>query len=239
MIALKELTKRYEDGVLALDHVSYTIKPGEIFCLLGANGAGKTTTINILLDFIPPTSGSGTINGFDCNKLPLEAKKYVSYVSENVQLYGMFTARQNLAFFAELAGRKGLKKRDYDDVMRIVGLPERALRMRLKHFSKGMRQKLGIAIALLKDPPAIIMDEPTSGLDPKSAKEFLDQLQRLRGQGKAILMTTHDIFRAKMIADRVGIMKQGRLVAVRERDDFKHADLEEIYIHEMQIAENA
>jgi ABC-2 type transport system ATP-binding protein len=236
MIELSELTKRYEDGILALDHVSYTIKPGEIFCLLGANGAGKTTTINILLDFIPPTSGSATINGHDCSKFPLEAKKYVSYVSENVQLYGMFTARQNLAFFAELAGKKGFKKKDYDDVMRLVGLPEKALKMRLKHFSKGMRQKLGIAIALIKDPPAILMDEPTSGLDPTSALEFLDQLRRLRDQGKAILMTTHDIFRAKLIADRVGIMKQGRLVAVRQRQDFKHADLEQIYMTEMAAA---
>jgi ABC-2 type transport system ATP-binding protein len=237
MIEINELTKRYEDGVLALDHVSYSVEPGEIFCLLGANGAGKTTTINILLDFIPPTSGSATINGHDCSKFPLKAKKYVSYVSENVQLYGMFTARQNLAFFAELAGKKGLKKKDYDDVMRSVGLPEKALGMRLKHFSKGMRQKLGIAIALLKDPPAILMDEPTSGLDPTSAQEFLDQLRRLRERGKAILMTTHDIFRAKIIADRVGIMKQGRLVAIRKREDFKHADLEQIYMREMQAAE--
>jgi len=237
MIELKELTKRYEDGVLALDHVSYTVKAGEIFCLLGANGAGKTTTINILLDFIPPTSGIASINDYDCNKLPLEAKKYVSYVSENVQLYGMFTARQNLAFFADLANKSGLTKQDYDNVMRMVGLPERALKMRLKYFSKGMRQKLGIAIAFIKNPPAILMDEPTSGLDPKSAKEFLDQLRRLRDQGKAILMTTHDIFRAKIIADCVGIMKQGRLVAVRERDDFKHADLEEIYLREMQTEE--
>jgi len=149
----------------------------------------------------------------------------------------MFTARQNLAFFAELAGKKGLKKKDYDDVMRMVGLPEKALRMRLKHYSKGMRQKLGIAIAILKDPPAILMDEPTSGLDPTSALEFLDQLRRLRDQGKAILMTTHDIFRAKLIADRVGIMKQGRLVAIREKQDFKHADLEEIYMTEMAAAE--
>ncbi len=149
----------------------------------------------------------------------------------------MFTARQNLAFFAELAGKKGLKKKDYDDVMRSVGLPEKALKMRLKHFSKGMRQKLGIAIALLKDPPAILMDEPTSGLDPTSAQEFLDQLRRLRERGKAVLMTTHDIFRAKIIADRVGIMKQGRLVAIRKRQDFKHADLEQIYMREMQAAE--
>jgi ABC-2 type transport system ATP-binding protein len=234
MIEIKELTKRYEDGILALDHASYTIKPGEIFCLLGANGAGKTTTVNILLDFIQPTEGQASINGHDCNKFPLEAKQYVSYVSENVQLYGMFTARQNLRFFAELGGKKRLSNQVLDDAMRSVGLPEKALTMRLKNFSKGMRQKLGIAIALIKGPPAIIMDEPTSGLDPKSAKEFLDQLDHLRKQGKAILMTTHDIFRAKMIADRVGIMKQGRLVATRERADFKHADLEEIYMHEMQ-----
>lgn len=234
MIDIKELAKRYEDDILALDHVTYSIKPGEIFCLLGANGAGKTTTVNILLDFIQPSNGQCFINGYDCNKLPLQAKKYASYVSENVRLYGMFTARQNLRFFAELAGKKGLKNKQLDDVMRSVGLPEKALKMRLKNFSKGMRQKLGIAIALIKDPPAIIMDEPTSGLDPKSAKEFLDQLDRLREQGKAILMTTHDIFRAKMIADRVGIMKQGRLVAMRERADFKHADLEEIYMQEMQ-----
>jgi len=239
MIQINELTKRYEDGVLALDHVTYTIQPGEIFCLLGANGAGKTTTVNILLDFIRPTEGQASINGHDCNKFPLEAKKYVSYVSENVQLYGMFTARQNLRFFAELGGRKDLKNQELDNVMRSVGLPEKALTMRLKNYSKGMRQKLGIAIALIKDPPAIIMDEPTSGLDPKSANEFLDQLRKLRERGKAILMTTHDIFRAKQIADRVGIMKQGRLVAVRERADFRHADLEEIYLTEMEAAENA
>jgi ABC-2 type transport system ATP-binding protein len=237
MIELKELTKRYEDGVLALDHVSYTIQPGEIFCLLGANGAGKTTTVNLLLDFIQPTSGSGFINGQDCNRFPLEAKKYVSYVSENVQLYGMFTARQNLRFFAELGGKKGLKNPELDNVMRSVGLPEKALTMRLKNYSKGMRQKLGIAIALIKDPPAIIMDEPTSGLDPKSANEFLEQLRKLRERGKAILMTTHDIFRAKQIADRVGIMKQGRLVAIREKADFRHADLEQIYLTEMEAAE--
>jgi len=237
MIKIDKLTKRYEDGVMALDHVSYTVEPGEVFCLLGANGAGKTTTINILLDFIPPTSGSASINGYDCNKFPLEAKKYVSFVSENVQLYGMFTARQNLAFFSELAGKKGLGTDDFADIIRRVGLPERALKMRLRHFSKGMRQKLGIAIALLKDPPAILMDEPTSGLDPTSGLEFLDLLRQLRDNGKAIIMTTHDIFRAKIIADRVGIMKQGRLVAVRERQDLLNADLGEIYTHEMQAAE--
>jgi ABC-2 type transport system ATP-binding protein len=236
MIELEDLTKRYEDGVLALDHISFAIPPGEIFCLLGANGAGKTTTVNIVLDFIRPTEGRAFINGHDCNKFPLEAKKYVSYVPENVQLYGTFTARQNLRFFSELGGKKELQNQELDDVMRSVGLPEKALTRRLKDFSKGMRQKLGIAIALIKDPPAIILDEPTSGLDPKSANEFLVQLRKLREHGKAILMTTHDIFRAKQIADRVGIMKQGRLVATREKADFRRADLEEIYLTEMEAA---
>lgn len=239
MIELHQLTKRYEDGALGLDHVSYTVKPGEVFCLLGANGAGKTTTINLLLDFIRPTSGRATINGCDCNGEPLKAKKYVSYVAENVQLYGMLTARQNLAFFTELGGKKGTTRQEYDDTMRMVGLPERALRMWLKNFSKGMRQKLGIAIAVLKDTPAIVMDEPTSGLDPKSAREFLELLRGLRDQGKAILMTTHDIFRAKLIADRVGIMMRGRLVAVREKHDFVHQDLEQIYLNQMYEAEIA
>jgi len=236
VIDTEKLSKTF-GRVTAVDSLDIQVAAGSVVGFLGVNGAGKTTTINILLDFIPPTSGMATINEHDCNKFPLEAKKYVSYVSENVQLYGMFTARQNLAFFAELAGKKGLKKKDYDNVMRTVGLPEKALGMRLKNFSKGMRQKLGIAIALLKDPPAILMDEPTSGLDPTSAQEFLEQLRRLREGGKAILMTTHDIFRAKIIADRVGIMKQGRLVAIRQRQDFKHADLEEIYMREMQAAE--
>ena len=236
MIEINELTKRYDDGVLALDHVSYTIKPGEIFCLLGANGAGKTTTVNILLDFIPPTSGSASINGYDCNKLPLEAKKYVSYVSENVMLYGNFTARQNLDFFAKLGGKTNLTKDDYYMEMRKVGLQEEAFEMKLKNFSKGMRQKLGITIAIIKDAPNVLLDEPTAGLDPKAAAEFVKILMGLRDQGKAILMCTHDIFRAKAIADRVGIMKEGRLVMLRDREEFLEEDLEKIYLDYMQEA---
>lgn len=233
MIEVRELTMRYPDGTLALDHVSYTVQPGEVFCLLGANGAGKTTTVNLLLDFITPTEGCALINGFDCNQQPLEAKKHVSYVSENVQLYGAFTARQNLTFFSELAGKKGLTTHDYDDALRTVGLPERAMRVRVRNYSKGMRQKLGIAVAMVKDAAAVVMDEPTSGLDPQSAREFLELLQKMRDGGKAVLMTTHDIFRAKLIADRVAIMKQGRVVAVRQRSEFVHQDLEEIYLSHM------
>ncbi|MFH1942930.1 MAG: ABC transporter ATP-binding protein [bacterium] len=236
MLQAIDLTKRYEDGLLALDHINFEVKEGEVFCLLGANGAGKTTTINLFLNFIDPTDGQALINGIDSAKDPLEAKKHVSYVSENVMLYGNFTARQNLDFFAKLGGKKDLTKKDYHEVMRRVGLQEAAFEMKLKNFSKGMRQKLGICIAIIKDAPNILLDEPTSGLDPKAAAEFLKILSGLRGKNKAIFMSTHDIFRAKAIADRVGIMKEGRLVMMRTRDEFLEEDLEKIYLDYMQEA---
>jgi len=234
MLQAIDLTKRYEDGLLALDHVNFEVKEGEIFCLLGANGAGKTTTINLYLNFIDPTDGKALINGIDSSKDPLEAKKHVAYVSENVMLYGNFTARQNLDFFAKLGGKTNLTKEDYYNVMRRVGLQEKAFEMKLKNFSKGMRQKLGISIAIIKDAPNILLDEPTSGLDPKAAAEFLKILAGLREERKAIFMSTHDIFRAKTIADRVGIMKEGRLVMIRTREEFLEEDLEKIYLDYMQ-----
>jgi len=229
-----DLSKRYEDGVLALDHLNLDVKAGEVYCLLGANGAGKTTTINLFLNFIPPTTGTCFINGIDVTKDPLDAKKYVAFVSENVMLYGNFTARQNLEFFAKLGGKANLGKDAYYHVMRRVSLQEKAFEQRVKTFSKGMRQKLGISIAIIKDAPAILLDEPTSGLDPKAAEEFLEILAELKSEGKAILMSTHDIFRAKEIGDRVGIMKEGRLVLERTREELQFEDLVKIYIDYMK-----
>ncbi len=234
ILKVEDLSKRYEDGVLALDHLKLDVHYGEIYCLLGANGAGKTTTINLFLNFIPPTTGTCFIKGIDVTKDPLEAKKYVSFVSENVMLYGNFTARQNLDFFAKLGGRQNLTKEEYYQVMRRVSLQEKAFEQRVKNFSKGMRQKLGISIAIIKDAPAILLDEPTAGLDPKAATEFLEILNELRDEGKAILMSTHDIFRAKEIADRVGIMKEGRLVMERNREELQYEDLVKIYIDYMR-----
>jgi len=234
MLQTIDLTKRYEDGQLALESLNLEIKPGEIFFLLGANGAGKTTTINLLLNFIEPTSGKMLINGIDVMEQPLETKKHVSFVSENVMLYGNFTARQNLDFFARLGGKTNLTKKDYYNTMREIGLQEEAFEKKLKTFSKGMRQKVGLAIAIIKDADNILMDEPTSGLDPKSATELMQILLGLRNAGKSILMCTHDIFRAKAVADRVGIMKEGRLVMLRTREEFLRDDLEQIYLNYMQ-----
>jgi ABC-2 type transport system ATP-binding protein len=234
MLKADDLSKRYEDGVLALDHLNLGVRPGEVYCLLGANGAGKTTTINLFLNFIPPTTGTCYIKGIDVTKDPLEAKKYVSFVSENVMLYGNFTARQNLEFFAKLGGKTNLAKEQYYQVMRRVSLQEKAFEQRVKTYSKGMRQKLGISIAIIKNAPAVLLDEPTAGLDPKAAEEFLEILGELKNEGKAILMSTHDIFRAKEIGDRVGIMKEGRLVMERTREELQYEDLVKIYIDYMK-----
>jgi len=234
LLKAEDLSKRYEDGVLALDHINLDVRPGEVYCLLGANGAGKTTTINLFLNFIPPTTGTCYIKEIDVTKDPLEAKKYVSFVSENVMLYGNFTARQNLEFFAKLGGKTNLTKEQYYQVMRRVSLQEKSFEQRVKTYSKGMRQKLGISIAIIKDAPAVLLDEPTAGLDPKAAEEFLEILTELKNEGKAILMSTHDIFRAKEIGDRVGIMKEGRLVMERTREELQYEDLVKIYIDYMK-----
>jgi len=234
MLEAINLTKRYEDGQLALDALTFKVAPGEIFCMFGANGAGKTTTINLFLNFIPPTSGTALIEGIDVVKDPLKAKKNVSFVSENVMLYGNFSAVQNLDYFSRLAGKRTLTKKDYADVLGRVGLQKDAFDKRIKNFSKGMRQKLGIAIALLKDAPNVLLDEPTSGLDPQSGREFMEILVQMRDAGKAVFMSTHDIFRAKFMADRIGFMRKGQLVMLKTAKELEHEDLTELYIQYME-----
>jgi ABC-2 type transport system ATP-binding protein len=236
MLQAVGLTKRYEDGLLALDHLDLTVPAGELFCLLGANGAGKTTTINLFLNFIEPSEGQALVDGIDVARDPLQAKKHIAYVSENVMLYENFTARQNLEFFARLGGRAGLSKEECYTALQRVGLQDKAWEQKLGLFSKGMRQKTGIAIAILKGASNIILDEPTSGLDPKAGAEFMALLADLRAEGKAILMSTHDIFRAKEAADRVGIMREGRILAIRSRAELKTDNLEQLYLEFMEGA---
>ncbi len=237
MLEAINLTKTYEDGLLALDHLTLKVEPGEIFCMFGANGAGKTTAINLFLNFIPPSEGTALIEGIDVVKEPLRSKDYLAFVSENVMLYANFTAFQNLDYFTKLAGKRGLTKVDYAKALKSVGLQDEAFEMRTKNFSKGMRQKLGIAIALVKDAPNVLLDEPTSGLDPQSGREFLKILLQMRDQGKSIFMSTHDIFRAKLIADRVGFMRKGKMVMMKTRKELEGEDLTELYIQYMEEQE--
>jgi ABC-2 type transport system ATP-binding protein len=234
MITANNLTKRYEDNVLALDAVSFQVERGEIYCLLGANGAGKTTALNLFLDFIKPSSGQALINGVEVAKNPLEAKKYVSFGSEEITLYGHMTARENLDFFSQLSGKRRFNKDDYYMVLREVGLPESAFEKKLRSFSKGLQQKVSLAISIIRDTPAILLDEPTAGLDLKAGAELTETLRRLRAQKKAILISTHDLFRVREIADRVGIIKEGRKVLERTSEELEREDLQALYLDYMR-----
>ena len=224
MLEAQALTKRY-NGVTALDALTLTVAPGDVFCLLGANGAGKTTTINLFLNFIAPTSGTALVNGLDVTREPLETKRHLAYIPETVMLYKNLTGLENLEYFAALAGKPDLSREQLIGYFREVGLAVEAADRRVGTYSKGMRQKVGIAIALAKGAKALLLDEPTSGLDPKASNEFSDLLRRLSGNGVAVLMATHDLFRAKESGTRVGIMKHGTLVAQHTTDEFGHADL--------------
>ncbi|MFC1735575.1 ABC transporter ATP-binding protein [Candidatus Hydrogenedentota bacterium] len=239
VLELINLKKVFDNNVVAVDGISLSVKPGEIFCTLGGNGAGKTTIMMMILGFTEPTEGTARICGVDIRKDPLEAKKHVAYVSENVQLYGNFTGMQNLDFFTKLAGRKRVPQEEFEQVLKRVGLSKDAHRRRVKGYSKGMRQRLGIAIAIMKQAEVILLDEPTSGLDPKGGVEFLRLLNELRKENKAIFMTTHDIFRAKEIADRIGIQKEGHMIKILDREEVQREDLNDIYLKyvEMSLAD--
>ena len=232
MIEAIDLCKTFGAG-LAVDHLTLTIQPGEVFCLLGANGAGKTTTINLFLNFIAPTSGQALIGGLNVVDHSVETKKRLAYIPEQVTLYRSLTGLENLRFFSRLAQAA----MDSDDellaILAQVGLTAEQSRRRVHTYSKGMRQKVGIAITIAKGATALLLDEPTSGLDPKAANDFSVLLSDLSSRGVAILMATHDLFRAKESGTRVGIMKHGRLVESMDTKQLGHSDLEQIYLRHM------
>lgn len=232
MLQADNLTKRYGE-TLALDGVTLTVEPGEVLCLLGANGAGKTTTINLFLNFIAPSAGTARVAGLDVTRHPLESKRHLAYIPEQVTLYRNLTGLENLAYFAALAGRDSLKEAQLRSYLADAGLPEGAASRRVATYSKGMRQKIGIAIALAKRASALLLDEPTSGLDPKASNEFSQLLLDLSRRGVAVLMATHDLFRAKEVGTRVGIMRHGRLAATHHTSELGHADLERLYLEHM------
>jgi ABC-2 type transport system ATP-binding protein len=228
MLQAKNLTKTY-DSQTALNNLNLTINEGEIFALLGQNGAGKTTTINCFLGFIEPSGGEASINGISVAANALETKKYLAYIPETVMLYPNLTGIENLEFFSQLAGFK-YNTEQLGNFLSRAGLQNSAHNQRVGGLSKGMRQKVGIAIAIAKQAKALLLDEPTSGLDPKASNEFSDILRELSKNGTAILMATHDIFRAKEVAHRIGIMKEGNLVSVIDAKDISANELEKLYL---------
>lgn len=231
MLQAVGLSKSY-NGTKALDSLDLTIRPGEIYCLLGANGAGKTTTINLFLNFIDASAGQALVDGLNVAEHSLETKKHLAYIPEQVMLYRNLSGLENLEYFTALAGRE-YPKPELRRFLVDAGLAEDAVDRRVSGYSKGMRQKVGIAIAVAKKAKALLLDEPTSGLDPKASNEFSSLLQRLSGSGVAVLMATHDLFRAKETGTHIGIMKAGKLVANLTTEEIGHADLEKLYLDHM------
>lgn len=222
------LTKSY-GGHTALNGLDLTVEKGEVFCLLGQNGAGKTTTINIFLGFIAPTSGEARIAGVSVSTNAQEARKHLAYIPEVVLLYGNLTGIENLDYFSRLAGFR-YSADTLASLLSRAGLQAEAHNKKLATYSKGMRQKVGIAIALAKNANVILMDEPTSGLDPKATAEFTTIVQGLAAEGKSVLMATHDIFNAVNVGTRIGIMKHGQLVHTVDTGSISANALQELYL---------
>lgn len=211
MIEIDNLVKKYGDHV-AVDHLSLTVEPGKIYGFLGPNGAGKSTTMNIITGYLGATSGTVTINGHDIFKEPEEAKKCVGYLPEIPPLYTDMTVFEYLNFVAELKKlEKGLRKRYVEEAMETTGILDVKNRM-IRNLSKGYRQRVGFAQAILGYPEIIILDEPTVGLDPKQIIEIRDLIRKL-GEKHTVILSSHILTEISEVCDHVFIISKGKLVA--------------------------
>ncbi len=199
------------DGKRVLDDVSFAVAAGETYALLGGNGAGKSSTLLAFLGFLKPSGGSVLVNGREVGADVEAGRKAISYLPEAAALYGHLTAFENLGYFLDLAGKQ-VSRADMEAALDKVALPAEARDQRMQSYSKGMRQKTAIALALLRDTPILLLDEPTSGLDPVAIDEFHAMVKSLAEAGRTILMVTHDVYGACHVADRVGLLRAGRLV---------------------------
>jgi ABC-2 type transport system ATP-binding protein len=207
------LTKRY-DHQTAVDHLDFQVVEGEIFGFLGPNGAGKTTTLLMLLGLSRPTEGTAMVCGLDPERKAMEVKRIVGYLPENVGFYGDMDAVQSLRYIAELNRIPGSRAEDrIHEILKMVGLSEDE-RKKVSAFSRGMKQRLGIAEVLLKEPKVLFLDEPTLGLDPDGAARLIELIQSLNRERKiTVLLSSHHLQQVQKISHRVGIMIKGRMVA--------------------------
>lgn len=233
MIRATDLSKHYSN-TKALDSLNLSVEKGEIYALLGHNGAGKTTTIHCFLGFIKPSSGEAQIDGLNVEKNLSETRKKISYIPDDVLLYPELSAIENLSFFSSLAQMPYTtdELRNYLDK---VSLPTDTHTQKVKTYSKGMRQKVAIAIALAKKASVLFLDEPTSSLDPEASNEFSHLMSMLRDEGKTILMASHDLFRSRNLADKIGIMKNGMLQHTLHAKDITSNELERLYLKTIQM----
>ncbi|MEM1051563.1 MAG: ABC transporter ATP-binding protein [Pseudomonadota bacterium] len=216
------------EGNTVLDGVSFTVARGEIFALLGGNGAGKSSTLLTFLGFLEPASGEVLVNGRSVSSDAANARAAIAYLPEAASLYGHLTAYENLNYFLDLAGTSA-NRGAIDVVLDQVALPKEARSRRLQSYSKGMQQKTAIALALLRKTPILLLDEPTSGLDPVAIDEFHDLVTALAQDGQAILMVTHDVYGACQVADRVGLLRGGKLVGSFAAENGERIETEAVH----------
>jgi ABC-2 type transport system ATP-binding protein len=221
---------------IAVEDINLSIYSGEIFGFLGPNGAGKTTTIKMIVGLLQPTSGQVIVNGFDVQKKPLNAKASSGYVPDTPNLYPKLTGRELLRFVGDLYGLdKSNTERRMEELLRLFDLTE-AADDTIDSYSHGMQQKTALAAALVHDPKVLVLDEPTVGLDPKSARLIKDILRQLANRGAAIFLSTHILEIAERMCDRIGIINQGRLIAVGTMQELRNlgegeASLEDIFLN--------
>ena len=232
MIQIQNVSKSFK-GTSAIKKLTLKVNKGEILGLLGANGAGKSTTINILLGFLNPDSGDVHINDIDTSKNAQKTRKHIGYIPENVNLYPYLSGSENLDYFCKLAGLK-YSKSELENYLNICGLQSEAQHKKVSSYSKGMRQKIGIAIAYAKKATVYLLDEPASGLDPLASNELSILLKKLASEGATILMASHDIFRVREVCNRIGILKNGVLVKELKSKDVSANELETLYLKFMQ-----
>lgn len=211
--------------------VDLHVERGEIYALLGGNGAGKSTMINAFLGFVSPSSGSVHVCGHDVAQNPLPARAQLAYVPENVALYEHLSARENIEYFMRLAGISLKDGAGIGRALDAVGLERKSWDGRLGGFSKGMRQKVAIALALARETPVLLLDEPNTGLDPQATSELNRLLKQLRGQNIAVFMVTHDLLSAAEVADRIGFLAQGRIVEEFSAAGPERFDVRKLYRH--------
>ncbi len=232
MIKVENTSKSYK-GKQAVKELSLSVSKGEIYGLLGPNGAGKSTTLNMLLGFLKPDSGIILLDNIDASLNAKEAREIIGYIPENVNLYPYLTGIENLYYFCKLAGRE-YNTAELSDILSSCGLQKDSQDKKTETYSKGMRQKVGIAIAYAKKAKVYLLDEPASGLDPLASNELSVLLKKLSENGAAILMASHDIFRVRETCSRIGILKNGLLVREMNSSDVTANELETIYLDYMK-----
>jgi sodium transport system ATP-binding protein len=246
MISVHELTKTFvnqQREIVAVDHLTFRVRPGEVYGLLGPNGAGKTTTVRMILGLLTPTSGFAEVDGLRSTEFPDEVKRRVGLVSASAGLYQWLTSREILLFFADLYGldpdRADERLRQLTELMDLGPF----LDQRCSTLSTGQKQRVQLARALIHDPPIMLLDEPTRGLDVFGSQAIFEYISHLRQEGRAVIVTTHRLDEAQRLCDRFGLMHRGRFVLEGTLEELRQASgretLVDMFIHFARAGDEA